>query len=336
MMGQVDRLWYGTGRPLWMLWPLAWLYQAIAGRRRKRALKANESEPPLPAPVIVVGNITAGGTGKSPLTAWLAALLKDEGWHPVILTRGYGARATQYPLLAGPDTPASQAGDEPVMLAAITGCPVVVDPKRVRAARWAVSQHLGNIFICDDGLQHYALPRDIEVVVFDGERGFGNGAPIPVGPLREPRSRLATVDFVVCNGSAVEGIEHPSQYVMTLNPTLLRHLQTGKTRPVDWLAGQRVKAVAGIGNPGRFFSTLTALGARVNGQAFPDHHRFAPEDLNVAPGEVLVMTAKDAVKCKAFAQDDCWVLEVSASFPDHFKKSVMSAVAGIRVSSPSE
>ncbi|WP_166255321.1 tetraacyldisaccharide 4'-kinase [Marinobacter salicampi] len=330
MTGWLDHLWYGSARPLWPLWPLAWIYRWVARRRRDTAISARGALSPLAAPVIVVGNITAGGTGKSPLTAWIVAELKSEGWRPVILTRGYGGRSSTYPLLVKPDTPVSTSGDEPLMLARQSSCPVVVDPRRSRSARWALAQDLGDILVCDDGLQHYALARDLEIAVFDGQRGLGNGAPIPVGPLREPPERLDDVDFVVGNGRWVAGIQHAEQYTMVLSPTVLRHVKSGETRPVDWLLDRHVRAVAGIGNPERFFQTLRGLGARVRPLALPDHHRFGAGDLAVQPGEQLVMTAKDAVKCQGIAHDHCWVLDVTACLPGRFREVFMARVTEIQ------
>lgn len=331
MNSRVDRLWYGSKRPLWLLWPLAWLYRFVAERHKRKSIAALLSTAPLPSPVVVVGNITAGGTGKSPLTAWLVDALRSEGWHPVILTRGYGGKAEHYPLRVDKDTSPEVAGDEPVMLALMTGCPVVVDPQRFRGATWATEQQLGDILVCDDGLQHYQLPRQLEIVVFDGERGIGNGAPIPVGPMREPVSRLATVDFVVFNGEPKRPLPgvHPNTYVMSLEPQVLRHLNSGETRELGWLSGKQVRAIAGIGNPSRFFNTLNILGARVQEEYYPDHYQFRQNDLEVGEGQILVMTAKDAVKCQTFAHDRCWVLDVTASVPNSFREALLLAVKSI-------
>lgn len=333
MSALIDRLWYGRGRPLGFLTPFSWLYQAVSTARRRKAWDVRDDA--LAAPVVVVGNITAGGTGKSPLTAWLVSELQSAGWRPVILSRGYGGKSPTYPLLVTNDTPARQAGDEPVMLAQTTGVPVVVDPSRRRAADWALAQELGNILVCDDGLQHYQLPRDLELAVFDGVRGIGNGALIPVGPLREPVSRLSSVDFIVVNGGDFEpevqldsfdGIEHPDIHTMALEPASLVHLQTGESRPLSDLQGQSVRAVAGIGNPGRFFDTLRGLGARVSEAPFPDHHAFKAEDLAADAGQWLVMTAKDAVKCRGFAPENAWVFSVRASLSRQFAESVLSRI----------
>jgi tetraacyldisaccharide 4'-kinase len=324
MTGWVDRLWYGKGRPLWLLTPFAWLYRLISEQRRRAAWQAMAA--PIPVPVVVVGNITAGGTGKSPLTAMLAQLLEDEGWRPVILTRGYGGKSGHYPLQIQSGTSVAEAGDEPVMLSRQAGCPVVVDPDRCRGALWALKKGLGNILLCDDGLQHYRLPRDIEIAVFDGQRGLGNGAQIPVGPLRERPDRLSSVDFVVTNGGWLSELDHPHQHTMSLLPTALRHLASGRGVPLDEIRGKPVTAVAGIGNPGRFFDTLRSLGATVSERALPDHHRFRPEDLQCNDDQWLVMTAKDAVKCREIAPDNAWVLEVSAQLPQAFSEAFLAAV----------
>lgn len=333
MTSLVDRFWYGKGRPLFLLTPLSWLYRTIAEARRRKALETYTQK--LAVPVVVVGNITAGGTGKSPLTASLVATMQAEGWRPVVLSRGYGGNSTDYPLLVTEDTLPALAGDEPVMLAQATSVPVVVDPNRSRGAAFALDNALGNVLISDDGLQHYQLPRDIELAVFDGSRGVGNGALIPVGPLREPVDRLDTVDFVIVNGSAaankqgqvppeaLSGIKHPQMYSMDLQPTRLVNLKTGETRAPESLQGQKIRSIAGIGNPTRFFDTLKALGAKQIAVPFPDHHRFRPEDLGTEAGHMLVMTAKDGVKCRSFAPDNAWVLYVEARLPEAFTASVL-------------
>lgn len=326
--GLIDRLWYGRSRPLLALAPLAWLYRSISEGRRRKAWEAVHEA--LPAPVVVVGNITAGGTGKSPLTARLVEVMAEAGLAPVILSRGYGGKSARYPLRVSADTPASVCGDEPLMLSQATGCPVVVDPDRFRGALWALDEGLGNILICDDGLQHYRLPRDIEIAVFDASRGIGNGAMIPVGPLREPVERLTGVDFVILNGEAFPeqgariedfaGIDHPDIHAMALEPAALVHLKTGEKRSPESLNGKLVRGVAGIGNPSRFFDTLRQLGAEVSEQPYPDHHQFRPEDLGSDSGEWLVMTAKDAVKCRDFAPDNAWVLTVRARLSEPFEQ----------------
>ncbi|RBW49828.1 tetraacyldisaccharide 4'-kinase [Marinobacter sp. F3R11] len=333
MTSVVERFWYGKGRPLTILAPLSWLYRAIAESKRRKALNMHART--LPVPVVVVGNITAGGTGKSPLTAWLVDEIRAAGWRPVILSRGYGGKASGYPLLVTENTLPSLAGDEPVMLAQAARVPVVVDPDRCRGAAFALDNALGDVLISDDGLQHYRLPRDIELAVFDGARGIGNGALIPVGPLREPVSRLESVDFVIVNGAApadeqgrvlqqgLADISHPHMYTMNLVPTRLVNLKSGENRTPESLQGKRVRAVAGIGNPGRFFDTLRGLGAEVTAVPFPDHHHFRLEDLGADSDQMLVMTAKDGVKCRGFAPNNSWVLYVEAKLPKAFSEAVL-------------
>ncbi|SFR48379.1 lipid-A-disaccharide kinase [Marinobacter daqiaonensis] len=325
MADRIETLWYRKGRPLWPLLPLAWLYQAVS-RYRRRRLQA-EAEP-LPLPVIVVGNITAGGTGKSPLTAWVAGQLKAEGWRPVILSRGYGAkRPSDRPLVVTPASDPAEVGDEPVMLASQTACPVVVHPRRLQSAEYAMALELGNIFLCDDGLQHYHLARDLELVVFDGSRGIGNGESIPVGPLREMPSRVAEADFVVVNGEPGPGVpEHPQRFTMHLEPVAVRNLVTGESHSPDWLEGRHCHAIAGIGNPGRFFAELRARGADVKPRSFPDHHHYSPADIE-SGDRPLLMTAKDAVKIRSFAHGNCWVLDVEARLPETFRPALRHALA---------
>ncbi|MGM0569612.1 tetraacyldisaccharide 4'-kinase [Marinobacter sp.] len=327
MTDLTERLWYGRGPLLWPLLPFSWLYRAVASWRRNRLTASAE---PLPVPVVVVGNITVGGTGKSPLTAWLASHFREQGWRPVILSRGYGGkRSGDTPLRVNSDTDPAEAGDEPVMLATQTGCPVVVHPQRLTSARMALQQGLGNLFLCDDGLQHYALARDVEIAVFDGARGVGNGVSLPAGPLREPVGRLQDVDLVVVNGLPGKRVpEHPRRYAMTLQPAGVRHLLTGVTHdPGPWLQGRKCMALAGIGNPGRFFDQLRDLGAQVEGRAFPDHHRYTEQDIATGNGLPVLMTAKDAVKIQPFAHDRCWVLDVAPQLPSGFGAAVDRALA---------
>ncbi len=338
----VEKLWYDRGRPLAPLAPLAWLYRAVAESKRQKALKALRK--PLPLPVVVVGNITAGGTGKSPLTARLVQLMQEQGWQPVILSRGYGGKSDEYPLEVTHSTPPGVCGDEPLMLALATGCPVVVDPDRTRGAQHAIEQQLGDVLICDDGMQHYRLPRDIELAVFDARRGIGNGALIPVGPLREPVERLSSVDFVILNGEPFPedgkriadfaGVEHSNIHAMALKPSALVNINSGDTLPPEALHNRGVRAVAGIGNPSRFFDTLRELGARVTEKPFPDHHHFRPDDLGFHIGEWLVMTAKDAVKCRGFAPDNAWMLTVEASLSEPFEQRFLERLAACSGRSP--
>lgn len=313
----LQRFWYSDRRPLAWLKPLAWLYGWLVSRRWQAYRHGRRVVHRSPLPILVVGNITVGGTGKSPFTAWLVAHLAAAGWRPVILSRGYGAKPEHCPCLVGPDSDPETCGDEPVMLAQQTGVAVLVDPERARAAVYAEREQLGDVLVCDDGLQHYALGRTLEFCIFDGARGIGNGALLPVGPLREPLERLRSVDFCLVTGEP----EHASfrdrfagtrpLHGVTLVPQGLRNLQSGETRNLAWLQGRVVNGVAGIGNPARFFDTLDELGASVIPHPFDDHHRFRAGELVFSHGPV-VMTAKDGVKCRAIASEDVWVLDVIA------------------------
>ncbi|MDZ7853351.1 MAG: tetraacyldisaccharide 4'-kinase [Halomonas sp.] len=294
--------------------PLEALYRLIVRRRAEAYAAGRRSVWQAPVPVIVVGNITLGGTGKSPLVAWLVRFLAERGWSPGILSRGYGGRSDRYPLLLDADTPVAACGDEPRMLADQTGTPVVVDPNRVRGARRLLAAGC-DILIGDDGLQHLALGRDLELAVVDGRRGFGNGRCLPAGPLREPLTRLESVDAVVINGEPAF-VPPAGAHGMTLAPSAWRRLGDGRRVPPTPLPfSGPVHAVAGIGHPARFFATLEELGVESITHAFADHHRFTAADLDFADQRPVVMTAKDAVKCRGLAPVDTWVLEVEA-WPD--------------------
>ncbi len=326
--------WYGNKRWPVVLQPLASGLQCIATERRKR-LQANAEI--LPVPVIVVGNISLGGTGKTPLLASLARLLLENGYQPGIVSRGYGGDAAAYPLDVTPQTPVSQSGDEPALLSHITACPVVVDPVRVRAARHLIEQHQCNVILSDDGLQHYALARDIEIAVVDGSRGLGNGRCLPAGPLREPPVRLTEVDWVIVNGElCAKGGVPESALTMHLEPCEWRRVD-GSGEAVSLQAApfgndQPLHAVAGIGNPERFFSTLETLGYTPCKHPFADHHRFAAADFTFAQGaDAVLMTAKDAVKCQGFAQPNWWYLTVEAVLPEVLNLGILSVLNDLKL-----
>ncbi|GAA5169628.1 MULTISPECIES: tetraacyldisaccharide 4'-kinase [Halomonadaceae] len=311
-MSRLSEAWYRDAAWLQTLRPLAWLYRQVVGARQRAYAAGRKTRWRSPVPVIVVGNLTLGGTGKSPLVAWLARWLAEQGWQPGIVSRGYGGDAPRYPLYVNVDSDAAQSGDEPLMLAQQTGLAVVVDPDRPRGARKLIAAGC-DIVIADDGLQHLALGRDIELVVVDGARGFGNGHCLPAGPLREPLERLRTVDAVIINGAPTVAGLPTGGYAMTLAPARWRHLTDGVCYPVEQLpfAG-RVHALAGIGHPPRFFATLAALGVEHDAHPLPDHHRYSAGDLCFADNRPVVMTAKDAVKCRRFANQRCWALDVEA------------------------
>ncbi|MBB3046305.1 tetraacyldisaccharide 4'-kinase [Litorivivens lipolytica] len=313
-------------RALWLLWPLECFYRVVTRYRRKRLQQSAE---PLPLPVIVVGNVAVGGTGKTPLVIALVRWLQSQGYKPGVISRGYGGQAPTYPYVVKANASAELVGDEPLLIARSTGCPVVVGPDRVADVRALQAQFDCDIVVSDDGLQHYRLHRDIEIAVIDGVRGFGNGHCLPVGPLREPENRLDEVDLIVVNGDSTLSLTR-SHCEMRLEPGKLKNLKTGKTlaagdlivEQIDQQGGGRVHAVAGIGNPKRFFTTLVELGLTPIPHVFPDHYAYTERDLRFEGELPLVMTEKDAVKCAPFASDAMWSLPVQAALPASFYTSL--------------
>ncbi|MBT2787534.1 MULTISPECIES: tetraacyldisaccharide 4'-kinase [unclassified Halomonas] len=310
---------YQGSRWLLPLRPLGALYQWAMARREQAYRKGRKITWKAPVPVIVVGNITLGGTGKSPLVAWLASWLVAQGWSPGIVSRGYGGKAPHYPLLVTADTDVAESGDEPLMLAQQTGLPVAADPQRARGVQALVEAGC-DIILSDDGLQHLALARDIELVVIDGARGLGNGRCLPAGPLRESPSRLRRVDAVIVNGDPQPPLPVSSVTTMQLAPLCWRRLEDGERFPLTPLPFTLpVHAVAGIGHPERFFRTLSALDVEGEWHPLADHQHFDADALNFADTRPVIMTAKDAVKCYALAPANSWVLDVEAMLPPEFE-----------------
>ncbi len=309
--------WYGHGRAPWWTRPLAMLYGAVASMRAGCYRNGWLHQTRLPAPVIVVGNLTAGGTGKTPLVLAIVALLRAHGWQPGVVSRGYGGRQREPCLLDATPDPA-QFGDEPALL---RGSGVAVAVGRDRAAGGKLLLDAGcDVLVSDDGLQHYALARDIEICVIDGVRRFGNQRLLPAGPLREPLARLRTVDMRVCHG----GTAQAGEYAMRLHGDEAVSLLDQRRQPLASFAGQRVHAVAAIGNPQRFFASLRALDITVIEHAFPDHHRFLPTDLAFADALPVLMTDKDAIKCAAFAQAHWWRVPVQARLDVAFERDLLA------------
>jgi tetraacyldisaccharide 4'-kinase len=312
--------WYGDRAPPWWTRPLATLYGGVTTLRRGMYRYGWLRSECLPVPVIVVGNIVAGGAGKTPLTIALVEALRARGRKPGVVSRGYGGDARAAVLLGvQPDSTAT--GDEPALIKLRTGAPVAIGAKRAEAARLLLPEGV-DVVIADDGLQHYALARDIEICVVDGIRRFGNGRMLPAGPLREPESRLRDVDFIVCNGGdarkpapAKAGGEVPMQLAIS-NAVALAG--PSHVSPLTAFSGKRVHAVAGIGHPQRFFDALRALGLDVIEHPFPDHHRYTAADLAFGDRLPVLMTEKDAVKCRAFAAENAWVVPVTAELPASF------------------
>ena len=314
----LPRLWYrkGLAAVLLPLLPLSWLFGALVAVRRTLYCRGVMAAHRLPVPVIVIGNLTVGGSGKTPLVLWVAARLRERGWCPGIISRGYGRRSEENILPVAPDSSAAVVGDEPLLLAQRSGVPVFVGRDRVAAGRALLAAHPEcDVVISDDGLQHYRLARSAEVAVFDG-RGAGNGRMLPAGPLREPLSRLAGVAAIVCNGEVrISSFCPPAVpcFLMQLAGQEFVALQDSRQRcSARELQGKRLYAMAGIGNPSRFFSRLTELGLQFSPCPFPDHHAYRAEDFAFVRDGVLLMTEKDAVKCQSLVSSEAWFLPVEA------------------------
>jgi len=314
-MMRLDNYWYSRSPLLVLLTPLSLLFRILVRVRREAYRKGLLRSHRIAAPVIVVGNISIGGTGKTPLVAWLACYLREQGFKPGIIARGYGGRATSWPQQVRADSDPAVVGDEAVMLAGITGCPMSVAPDRVVAAEALIKYNDCDLVISDDGLQHYALQRDIEIIVIDGVRRFGIGFMLPAGPLREPVSRLQEADLVVVNG-----IGGPGEYPMKLKAGDAHNLQDERvTKKLSDFRDCKVHAVAGIGNPERFFQFLRQVLRLVEAHAFPDHYRYRARDIRFDDDAPVLMTEKDAVKCRRFASGNEWFVPVSAEMSRDFQ-----------------
>ncbi len=309
----LEYYWYSRKPLVWLLLPLSGLFFLLSSIRRLFYQFGLLSSYRASIPIIIVGNISVGGTGKTPLVVWLCQFLQDQGFKPGIINRGYQGKATTWPQQVTESSDAAQVGDEAVLIAQRTGCPVVAGPKRIDSVK-LLEQQGCDIVISDDGLQHYALQRDIEIAVVDGERRVGNGFLLPAGPLRERVGRLRQVDLVVCNGGRAEQGEFLMQVIAS---DVVSVTDPAKRRPLSTFAEKRVTAIAGIGNPERFFCTLKQAGVEIIRRIFPDHHHFSAADLQTADNPLL-MTEKDAVKCRTIAPADSWYLLVEAKFNDDF------------------
>jgi tetraacyldisaccharide 4'-kinase len=316
-MMALQQAWYRKNSWTVLLSPIAWLFQALALTRRY-ILQSRYQQKHYPVPVIVIGNIAVGGTGKTPLVIALAKQLSERGVRPGIVSRGYGGNVGSEPQRVSANSSVEQCGDEAVLMARQIDCPVVVCPDRVAAIHHLLAEKDVDVILSDDGLQHYKMHRDMELVVIDGQRGLGNGKCLPAGPLRESARRLSGVDYIVVNGSH-DDLEIPngeSAIQMKLKARTIINLSTADETDVSqWCHGQFVHAVAGIGNPERFRDTLTTLGLRPQLHRFPDHHRFVEGDLDFDDDWPIIMTAKDAVKCELLAGPNCWFLAVEAEVP---------------------
>jgi tetraacyldisaccharide 4'-kinase len=333
MQQQLTKLWYRDDAGPSLLRPLSWLYGAAVRVRRSAYAQGWLPAHRVGRPVVVVGNLTVGGTGKTPLVIWLAQHLTRRGFKVGIVSRGYGTPGGQEPRLVSGQSTWREVGDEPLLLSRRTGCVTMVARDRVAAARALVAERV-NVIVADDGLQHLRLARDCEIVVVDGTRGFGNAQVLPAGPLREPVSRLAQADLMVVNGAA----EHPSLrrlgasvQARALQMTLLTGDAVSldgheSSRPLEDFRGRPLHAIAGIGNPARFFRDLRARGLDVIEHPFPDHHPFETRDLAFKDDFPVLMTEKDAVKCIGFANPRSWVVPATAAFDEPQARELLEHV----------
>lgn len=312
-MAFTDRLldaWYKGHPALVLLRPLECLYRRVVNHKRARFLAGQGDIYTAPVPVVVVGNITIGGTGKTPLILWMIDHCRTRGLRVGVVSRGYGAKPPSLPWRVLPQQPAEHAGDEPLLIVNRTGVPLMIDPDRSQAVRALLAEEPLDLILSDDGLQHYRLNRDLELVLIDAVRRLGNRRCLPAGPLREPFERLQSVDALLYNGAMTD---REDGFGFQLKPSALVNLLNGERRPVDHFPpGQQVHAVAGIGNPQRFFNTLEGLHWRPVPHAFADHAVFNAQALSFTPALPVVMTEKDAVKCASFAAPDWWYLTVEA------------------------
>lgn len=327
--------WQRRGWLAWLLWPLSLLYCLVIALRRAAFRSGILRVDRLPVPVVVIGNIIAGGAGKTPLTLYLARALTARGHRPVIVSRGYGGTVQGVREVAADDDPAL-CGDEALLLARRSGVPVWVGRRRAEVARAALARHPQcDVVLCDDGLQHYALARDIEIAVFD-RRGVMNGFHLPAGPLREPPSRLAAVFAQVLNGTPDTPLAGPPRFSMRLRGERFHRLgHPEDSAGVADLQGLRLHAVAGIGEPARFFDHLRTLGLAFVAHPFPDHHAYSARDLTFQDCDALLLTEKDAVKCHGMSDTPVWVLPVEAHLDPDLAGRVSDRLAELKHGPPS-
>lgn len=322
----LEKIWYQRGKGKWWLLPFTLLYCVIHYFQR---WKLTRRQLKIPVPVIVVGNLSIGGTGKTPTVIYVANILKKAGYKPAVITRGYGGQSAKWPRQVTGSSDPLEVGDEAVLIAKRTGLPVVAGADRYVDIQYLLSRHDCNIIISDDGLQHYHLQRDIEIVLIDGKRELGNGWCLPAGPLRENSCRLNGVDFIVYNDELEQDATRywvfsqqfqPSLAVsMTLSGSVLSPVSEKQTvLDLSDLKQQTVHAVTGIGHPERFFHTLESAGLRLIKHSFPDHYHFKPKDLAFNDNKIIIMTEKDAVKCGGFGIENCWYLAVEAQIDAKF------------------
>lgn len=333
-MGRQEKLvadvWYGRSAWSWLLLPLAWLYALVTSIRRGLYRCGVLRRRRVGVPVIVVGNITAGGTGKTPISIWLAKALRHAGWHPGVVSRGYRGSTGPHPVSATTDSDPSIVGDEALLMAKETACPVAVHPDRVAAALKVVADG-ANLVIADDGLQHYRLARDVEIAVVDGARGLGNGRLLPAGPLREPPWRLGGVDRVLVHDA--RGQSRAPELALDQEPLRFHldivgvcRLDGSESRHIDEFRGRTVHAVAGIGHPERFFDMLEHFGLDVLRHPLPDHAIIGLDDLEYDDDFPVLLTEKDAVKCRSLDVANCWYVPVDVEFEGEGARQLLDMI----------
>lgn len=330
-MKRLDHYWYSQNVFAWLLLPLSWLFRSIVAIRRLMYRSGIFSSARLQRPVIIIGNISVGGTGKTPLLIALCELLKERGYSPGVISRGYTTGRDDGGIIgvhqvSGKDT-AEQVGDEPVLIMQRTRCPVVVGRNRAEAGRLLLEENDCDIVISDDGLQHYKLQRDLEIAVVDSTRRFGNGFLLPSGPLREPQSRLDEVDLVILHDTGIKPETEMSFELSFDNPVnILSH----ETRPLEDFKSSRCHAVAGIGHPRRFFNQLKENGLEIVEHAFPDHHPFDKQDLDFGDDAPIIMTEKDAVKCRFMELENTWVVPVTARLSTSLESRILASIETLK------
>ncbi len=326
-MNRLDHYWYSRNPVAWMLLPLSWLFCVVAILRRSMYVNGLLPAHAMPVPVVIIGNISVGGTGKTPLLIALCEYLTRHGFRPGVVSRGYGAaKSGEHPVAVGDD--AAACGDEPVLIKQRTGCPVIIGSDRVAAAKKLLAENDCDVILSDDGLQHYRLKRDVEIAVVDSARKFGNGFCLPAGPLREPVSRLRKVNMIVHHGNSGE------KYHFSLEFDEAANLLTGEKKKLELFPGGTVHAVAGIGHPDRFFSQLRTRGLDVVAHAFPDHHAYTRADIDYADNSPILMTEKDAVKCRRLLPvkktgdtvANIWAVPVSAKLSDQLGSDLIELI----------
>jgi subfamily B ATP-binding cassette protein MsbA len=305
--------WYKKSLWLYLLYPFSFIFSYLTSRRRRKYIKNKKISYKSDIPVVVVGNLTIGGTGKTPLVKYIANELADRGYKPGIVSRGYGGKFKET-LHVTSETSVKETGDEAQILAKLN-LPFYIDKNRVRAVKKLIKDHDCDVIVSDDGLQHYKMGRHVEIAVIDGKRRFGNNLTFPAGPLRESKNRLSSVDFIVNNSGPTE----EGEYLMNISPSKFVHLKSGKSYSIDkWPMHNQIHAVAGLGNPGRFFDLLDKLGFDSIRHPYPDHHNFLSSDIFYLDHLPIVMTEKDASKCKDFDNNKIWYLTIDADVTNKF------------------